>query len=251
MIEIFLLSIIQGITEFLPISSSAHLIIFSNYLNLNNSNITLDISLHFGSLLAIIYFFKKKFQNYKKNKNLLKKIILTSIPVATFGYIIIKSGYIDMFRTFKTIGWTTIIFGILMYLSDFKKSSKNIKNNFYYKDAIILGFFQILSLLPGVSRSGITLTAARFLNFNRVDAAQLSFLTAIPVLVLVSIFNLKNIVIQNNLNFTNLNLAATLLSFIFSFLTIKFFLYYLRQFSLKIFVIYRLILGLVILFYVY
>lgn len=251
MAELVILSIVQGITEFLPISSSAHLILISNYFNFSNKSITLDISLHLGSLLAIIFYFRLEFLNFIKNKELFKKIILTSIPVTILGFLLIKTNYINIFRTYSVIGWSTIIFGLILLLSDLKKSNRNIIKNFNYKDVIFIGFFQSLSLISGASRSGVTITAARILKYNRVDAAKISFLTSIPVLILTSLYNMQKIIMESRIDISIVNILGIFFSFIFSFLTIKFFLKFLKKFSLRIFVIYRLILGIIILFYVY
>jgi len=251
MIEVIFLSIIQGVTEFLPISSSAHLILISKYLNFNNENLTLDISLHLGSLLAIVFFFKKDLLNFVKNKILFYKIIISSIPVIVFGYFLIKLNLLDFLRNFKIIGWCTILFGILLYFSDLVKIKKNISKDFRYSSALYIGFFQVLSLMPGVSRSGITITAARFLSFNRTDSAKISFLISIPTLAAISLYNLQNLLINKNFEISLLNFLGIFLSFIFSYITIKFFLKFLKKFSLLSFVIYRIILGFLILVYAY
>ena len=223
MIEIFILSLIQGVTEFIPISSSSHLIIVSKYLNFNSQSLSIDVSLHIGSFIAVIVFFRKDIFNFVKNKDLFIKIIISSIPVMVFGYILVKLNLIDFLRNIKIIGWTTILFGFLLLLSDKVKIKKKINNNFTFKSAIFIGFFQILSLIPGVSRSGITITAARMLKFSRFDSAKISFFLSIPTLAAVSFFGLNNLIISENLSFSILNLVAIFLSFIFSFITIKFF----------------------------
>ena len=251
MIEIFILSIVQGITEFLPISSSSHLILVSKFLNFNNQGLSIEVSLHIGSFLAVIFYFKKDIFNFFKNRELFYKIIISSIPVMLAGYILVKFNLIDYIRNIKTIGWTTFLFGILLYLSDKFKCSKNINKSFNYKAAIFIGMFQIFSLIPGVSRSGITITAGRFLEFKRVEAARVSFLLSIPTLAAVSFFGVSNLINSGNINFSLINLFSIVLSFIFSLITIKYFLKYIKNFSLKIFVIYRLILGIIILFIAY
>ena len=251
MIEVLILSIIQGITEFLPVSSSSHLIIFSEYLNFVSKSLAIDVSLHLGSFLAVITFFYRDILNFVKNKELFLKIFVSSIPVMLIGFILVQTNYIKNLRGIEIIGWTTLIFGILLYISDKYQLNKNIKKDFTFKTAVIIGFFQVLSLVPGVSRSGITITAARLLNFNRYDAAKISFLLSIPTLGAVSIFGLKNIVTSEDLNFSIINLISILFSFMFSLLTIKFFLKYIEKFNLNVFIFYRLILGIVLLFLSY
>ena len=251
MFEIFILSLIQGITEFIPVSSSSHLILFSDYINFENKSLSIDVSLHIGSFLAVTTYFYKEILNFFKNKELFFKIILSSTPVIFSGFILVKTNLIDNLRIIEIIGWTTLLFGILLFISDKFNLEKNLKKDFSYKYAFIVGIFQVLSLMPGVSRSGIVITAARFLNFNRVDSAKLSFLLSIPTLAAVLIFSLSKQLESQDLNFSLLNLFSIIFSFIISFLTIKLFLKYIKNFSLKIFVIYRVLLGTIILFFIY
>ena len=224
MLEIFVLSLIQGITEFLPISSSSHLIVISEFIDFHNKSLAIDVSLHIGSFLAVLTYFHKDIILFIKNRVLFLKILVSSIPVILCGYLLVKTNMIVNLRNVEVIGWTTLIFGIFLFISDKFQLKKNIENNFNYKSAIIIGLFQILSLVPGVSRSGITITAARILKFKRYDAAKISFLLSIPTLGAVSIFGLNNMIASNDVNFSTLNLISIILSFIFSLLTIKFFL---------------------------
>lgn len=247
MLEVLILSLVQGITEFLPVSSSSHLIVFSEYLKFENQNLSIDVSLHIGSFLAVVTYFYKDIVNFIENKELFIKIFISSIPVILFGYFLVKTNLISELRNIKIIGWTTLLFGILLYISDKFKLAKNIKSDFNYKAAIFIGLFQILSLIPGVSRSGITITAARILNFKRFDSAKISFLLSIPTLAAVSVFGLKNLILSENINFSILNISSIIFSFIFSFLTIKYFLRFIKRSSLKIFVIYRILIGIIIL----
>ena len=251
MLEVLILSIIQGITEFLPVSSSSHLIIVSKYLDFENQSLSVDVSLHIGSFIAVITYFRKDIFNFIKNKDLLFKIIISSIPVMLVGFLLIKFSLIDQLRNIEVIGWTTIIFGIFLYISDKCNLNKKIENDFTFKSAITIGILQILSLIPGVSRSGITISAARILKFNRYDSAKISFLLSIPTLAAVSFFGFRNLIISENADFTNLNLISIFLSFIFSLITIKFFLNYIKNFNLNLFVIYRIILGIFLLIIAY
>jgi len=251
MVEIIILSLIQGITEFLPISSSSHLIIFSEYLEFNNKNLEIDVSLHIGSFLAVIVFFRKDVFNFIQNKDLFLKILIGSLPVMIAGYLLVKFNFIDQIRNIKVIGWTTLIFGILLYLSDRSGIKKKINSNFTLKSAFLIGFLQILSLVPGVSRSGIAITGARALKFDRYDSAKISFLLSIPTLAAVSIFGLNNLVKSESFNFSFLIIISIIFSFLFSFITIKYFLKYIKKSSLNIFVIYRIILGLILLILAY
>ena len=251
MIEIFLLSLIQGVTEFLPISSSSHLYLFADYIQFDNQSLSIDVSLHIGSFLAVIIYFYKDLVNFVKNKDLFIKILFASFPVMIVGFILVQTNYIDKIRNIELIAWTTFIFGVLLYLSDKFKLERDIKKNLSYKLVFVIGCFQILSLIPGVSRSGITITASRFLNFKRFDAAKLSFLMSIPTLGAVSFFGLYNLTNSQSFNFTLINLISIFLSCFFSFITIKYFIKYIQKFSLKIFAVYRIFLGALLLVIVY
>ncbi len=251
MIEIFILSLIQGITEFLPISSSSHLILSSEYLNFKNQNLSIDVSLHIGSFIAVVFYFYKDLINFFQNRFLFFKVFVSSIPVMIIGYLLVNLGMMEKIRNLEVIAWTTFLFGFLLFISDKFKIEKSIEKDFTLKKAIFIGILQILSLVPGVSRSGIAITAARFLNFKRIDSAKISFLISIPILGAVSIFGLKNIIFSDDIGFTKVNLVAIFLSFLASFITIKYFLVYINKFSLNIFVFYRIILGVILLFLTY
>ncbi len=251
MIEILILSTVQGITEFLPVSSSSHLIIVSKFINFEGQGLPIDVSLHIGSFIAVLTYFYRDILNFFENRVLFVKIIISSIPVICIGYILVQTNLIDELRNIKIIAWTTIIFGILLYVSDRFKLEKEINTDFNFKVAIIIGFFQAISLIPGVSRSGITITAARLLNFKRFDSAKISFLLSIPTLAAISIYGLNNVITSEDLSFSLMNLSSIILSFLFSFFTIKFFLNYIQKFNLNLIIFYRIILGLVLLYIAY
>ena len=251
MFEILFLSFVQGLTEFIPVSSSSHLILFSRYLDFSNQSITLDMSLHIGSLLAVIIYFKNDLINFTQNRTLFIKIIISSLPIMFVGYLLVEFNLIDKFRNFEVIGWMTIVFGIFLYFMDKNENKKNINNDFSFKTGVLIGIFQVLALIPGVSRSGITMSAARMLKFKREDSVKISFLLSIPTLLSISFFNIFNLYQMNNLKISLENFLAIILSFIFSYLTIKYFLNYIKKFDFKLFVYYRIILGLIILFFSY
>ena len=249
-IEIFILSAVQGISEFLPISSSAHLILVSNFYNFRSSSLLIDVGLHFGSLLAIVFYFRRELFDLKNNRKLLILMVVGSLPLIIFGYFLYITETIYLLRNVKVIAWTTLFFGIILYLADQRKVDKNISSNLNVRSILVIGFFQILALIPGVSRAGITMTAARFLNFNRLDSGKISFLLSIPALTGASFLSLKNITTQS-IEINYLIIIAMFLSFLFSYITIRFFLFYINKFSLSVFVIYRVIIGLALIFIIY
>ena len=251
MVELIILSLVQGITEFLPISSSSHLIIISSFLNFAKEDLIMNVSLHIGSFLAVLMFFKNEIVNFIKYKKIFFLVFFASIPIIVLGYLLVKFEIIDGLRGIETIGWTTIIFGILLYISDKFSDKKKLDYDFNLKSSIIIGIFHSISLIPGVSRSGIAITFARFLGFNRIDSAKISFLLSIPTLFAVSCYGLYTLYETKDLIIREINLISILMSFVFSYITIIFFLKFLKKFSLIMFVLYRIILGLVLLSFVY
>ncbi len=249
-IEILILSAIQGISEFLPISSSAHLILVSNLYDLKTGSLLIDISLHLGSLFAIIFYFRKDLFDLKNNNKLLQLIIIGSIPLIIFGYILHSTELIYLLRNIKVIAWTTLFFGIILFFADQQKFNKNISANLNIKSIIFIGLFQILALIPGVSRAGITLTAARFLEFNRVDSSKISFLLSIPALSGASFLGLKD-AFNQSIEINYLIIISVILSFLFSYITVKFFISYINKFSLNIFIIYRIFIAFILLSIIY
>ncbi|MDC2983761.1 undecaprenyl-diphosphate phosphatase [Candidatus Pelagibacter sp.] len=249
-LETLILSIIQGISEFIPVSSSAHLLIISRLSDFNVSNLQLDISLHLGSLLAIILFFRKELINIINNKNIFLLIILGSIPLVIIGYIFYSTNLIDQFRNLKVVAWTTLIFGILLYFSDKFELKNKISSELNIKSIIIIGLFQILAIIPGVSRSGIVITASRFLKFDRVESSKIAFYLSIPALAGASVLGFKD-VIDDQTNFDAIFIFSTSASFLFSYFTIKYFLIYVKMFSLSFFVIYRIVLSIILFSVIY
>ena len=250
-VEILILSAIQGISEFLPVSSAAHLILVSKYYDFMSQSILIDICLHLGSLIAIIFYFRNDLFNFIRNKNFLIKIIVGTIPIIPVGYIVYQTGLIDQLRSLEVIGWMSLIFGIVLYVSDKSEITKKIDKEFTNKSAIIIGLFQILSLIPGVSRSGITITSGRLLGFNRFDSAKISFFLSIPTLAAASLLGIYNIYKEESTELNFLAIIAVIFSFIFSYITIALFFKFIKKFSLNIFIIYRIVLSLFILAIVY
>ena len=250
-VEILILSAIQGISEFLPVSSAAHLVLISKYYAFANQNVLIDICLHLGSLIAIIVYFRNDLFHLIKNKNFLIKILIGTIPIIPIGYILYQTRLIDQLRSLEVIGWMSLIFGILLYVSDRSKVTKKIDANFTNRSAIFIGLFQVLALIPGVSRTGVTITSGRMLGFNRLDSAKISFFLSIPTLAAASLLGIYNIYREASTELNFLAIIAVIFSFIFSYITIALFFSFIKKFSLSIFIIYRIALSLFILGIVY
>tara|TARA_Y100001970_G_scaffold276980_1_gene380510 strand:+ start:276 stop:1067 length:792 start_codon:yes stop_codon:yes gene_type:complete len=257
---IIILSLVQGITEFLPISSSAHLIVIPKFfLNIDSSR-GFDVSLHLGSLLAVIYYLKKDlmkiisniifFNKDNEGLNILKNLIVSTIPIIIVGFLVHINNF-NIIRSLEVIGWTTLIFGILLGIAD--KNLKVIKffKSLNLKDALIIGIAQTLAIVPGTSRSGIVITAGLWMGFSRFDASKYSLLLSIPVIIAATTLESINLFLDKGFFFNNEMIVGIILSFCVAYITIRLFMNWINKASLKIFVAYRIILGILILVYAY
>ncbi len=221
-LQTLILAFIQGVSEFMPVSSSAHLIIFSNIIKSYSSSVLMDTSLHLGSLIAIIHFFSKDLFDYTNSKKIWILIIIGSLPLILVGYFVFNSNLYENVREIQVIAWSTLIFGLLLYFSDKSNVSKKFDDNLNTKNILIIGLFQILALIPGASRSGVVITGSRFLNFSRYDSAKISFILSIPALLGASVLTLKeSFLIEQTFNINIL--LGIFFSYGFSYLTIKYF----------------------------
>ena len=191
----------------------------------------IDISLHLGSLIAVIFYFRKELFDLRNNNKLLSLIIIGSLPLILFGYILYSTEFIHLLRNTKVIASTTLFFGFILFFADQRKTDRSISSDLNIKSVLLIGLFQILALIPGVSRAGITITAARFLNFNRIDSSKISFLLSIPALAGASFLGLRE-AIEQSIEINYLLLIAAFLSFMFSFLQLNIFLNLLIKFLL-------------------
>ena len=208
LLQIIVLAVVQGITEFLPISSSGHLILVPELTNWPDQGIMMDVGVHVGTLLAVMVYFRadvaRLFRAFlqmitfskhydKKERHLMLALILSTIPIVIFGGLASKLGLTDAWRTIEVIGWTSIVFGLLLYWFDTKCGSHRDLSELTFKNAAFIGFAQVLAIIPGTSRSGVTMTAARGLGFNRTDAARFSMLMSIPTIIAAAILQLKDL----------------------------------------------------------
>ena len=201
-------------------------------------------------MLAIIFYFRNDLLDILNNKSLLFLIILGSIPLIIFGLIVYKTGLINYFRNVQVISWTTLVFAIILYFADKFEVKKKFEADLSIKSIFIIGIFQILALVPGVSRSGIVITAGRLLNFDRYDSTKISFYLSIPAIAGASFLGLKDVV-NENIDFNIGILISIILSFIFSLLTIKYFLIFVKKFTMNLFIFYRIFLSLILFYIVY
>ena len=259
-IQITLLALVQGITEYLPISSSAHLILVPVLSGWEDQGLSFDIAVHVGSLFAVMLYFRREViaitrdttktlfqrQAHTPDSQLGFSIILATIPIVIAGALLVSIVETD-FRNPLVIASASIGFGLLLWAADRRTPHMTDLSKLSYKDALIIGLFQVLAIIPGTSRSGITMTAALLLGYSRTAASRFSFLLAIPTILMSGILvTLKMFKPEATVDWTAL-ILGTLLSFIFAYLAIHFFLKLIEHTGMLPYVIYRVLLGVVLL----
>ena len=258
-IQSIILGIVQGLTEFLPISSSGHLIVFPWLFNWEMLSDGMDVALHIGTLLALLIFFFKDWVNLLKAgyKKAVKKedskegkifwyLVIATIPAGILSLVLDKVSDLivgeDINIQMVVIAITLIVMGILLYIADKKSKSTTDYDNISLKQSVLIGMSQaIAAAFPGVSRSGITMTTARFLKVDRESAAKFSFMLAMPITLAAVIFDLMNFTFDIPI------ILGILASFITGVIVIKFLMNYLKKGSFKVFAIYRIVFGIIIL----
>jgi len=250
-LQLILLSVVQGLTEFLPVSSSAHLVLLSEFLGEEDQGIIFDVGVHFGTLLAALVYFrsdlKKMIINLGSHKllseenNLTTNLVIGVIPILLVGFLL--RDFVNLhLRNSEVIAYATIIFGIFLYTAQLRKGKEDL-DSVNLKQALIIGLFQCLALIPGTSRSGITITAGLFLGLSATAASRFSFLLAIPTIGAIALAELIRIsFIDITDNGTELSIAL-IISFLVAYISIDMFLKLIDRIGFTPFVIYRLLLG--------
>ena len=256
--NLILLSLLQGATEFLPVSSSAHLAI-ANFFSQNiNQSVSVDLSLHVGSLLAmIIYFYRNGIRipllsqseniNFLNKKILLYLITLSAIPTLIFAYLLLWNGFIHKIRdNIEIIVWFNLVFAVLLLISDYigKTDIKRLKKKHIYP----LAFIQTIALIPGVSRSGICLTMSRFLGYGRTQSSIIATIMAFALLLASLLYILFTLFMAQELKLTITILLAIGLSFMTSYLALKIIIEFIEKIKIYPFVIYRICLSITIIY---
>jgi undecaprenyl-diphosphatase len=264
LLHLTLLAIVQGITEFLPISSSGHLILLPQAVGSVDQGLTLDVAVHVGTLGAVMLFFRKEMRQLVAGSfdivrgrfgtaeaRLALLLAVATVPVVIAGYVLKITGLIDMMRSIALIGWTMIGFGILLYWADRTGATERTSESWSLKDAIVMGFWQAVALVPGTSRSGITITASRMLGFRREDGARVAMLMSIPVTIASAVLLGADVVQEADWQTAREGAVAALMSFVAAYLALAFMMRLLKSVSFTPYVIYRLVLGSVLLWIAY
>ncbi|APG48692.1 undecaprenyl-diphosphate phosphatase [Phaeobacter porticola] len=262
--QLILIALIQGITEFLPVSSSGHLILLPGLTGLEDQGQVIDVAVHVGTLAAVVLFFWQDVRTGliglpralagrldTPGAQLAMGLIVATIPTVLFGAFLHFSGLSDALRSMKVIGWTMLGFGIVLYMADRYGRIHKQSSDWHLRDALIMGLWQMLALIPGTSRSGITITGARQLGYTRMDAARISMLMSIPTIVASAVLLGTEVAIEAKPAVIRDAVIAAALAMIAALGALTLMMRLLRTVSFTPYVIYRVILGTILLMIAY
>jgi len=262
--NLFLLAIVQGITEFLPVSSSGHLILLPRLTGQEDQGLALDIAVHVGSLGAVILYFRRdvalmvsgipdllRWRLETRAAWLALCLVAATIPVVVLGFVLKITGAMEAMRSIALIGWTMILFGIVLYLSDRYGAQQRVAAQWTIRHAVIMGLWQAVALVPGTSRSGACITGARVLGYCRHDAARLSMLMSIPTLIASGVLLSFDVALGADWRLAQEAAIAALLSFGAALGALALMMRLLRSVSFTPYVLYRIALGGVLLWIAY
>ena len=256
----FLLALVQGLTEFLPISSSAHLVLLPVVMEWQDQGLVMDIAAHLGSLFAVLFYFRNDLSklirgwiqsfgssNVNDDSRLAWLLLWATLPIFIVA-LLVQAYLIPHIRNAVVIGVASIVFGLLLWHAD--KSGKQIRHNndLTLRDALLVGVAQVFALIPGASRSGVTMTAGMWLGLTRVEAARFSFLLAIPTILAASLYGGYRSLQQEVVINWGLTLGVVACSAVVAFICIHWFIKFVSKIGMLPFVIYRILLGVVLLF---
>ncbi|MEH6579791.1 MAG: undecaprenyl-diphosphate phosphatase [Amphritea sp.] len=258
-LQVTILAVMQGLTEFLPISSSAHLILPSQLLGWQDQGLAFDVGVHIGSLAAVLFYFRKDVldmtlawlksctgQGHSTNSRVAWFVIWATLPAITAGFLL--HSMVDLYgRSILVIAGTTLIFGALLWWADVNRTEQRALNEITLKDAITIGCAQAIALIPGTSRSGITMTAGLMLGLDRQASARFSFLLSIPVILGAGLFKGLDLAETGTTEQWGMVIAGAIMAAISAFCCIHLFLKWLDKIGMLPFVIYRMLLGVVLL----
>jgi undecaprenyl-diphosphatase len=262
--HLFILAVLQGLTEFLPVSSSGHLILLPSLTGLQDQGQVLDIAVHVGTLGAVILYFRQDSmkalvglghlvmgKRETAQARLAWLLVIGTIPVVIFGIILKFTGLDAELRSITVIGWTMLGFGLVLYVADQKGGQEKSDDDWGTKDAIIMGLCQALALVPGTSRSGITISASRALGYNREDSAKIAMLMSIPAILASGTYLGIEVAATADIQAATDGAIAAIMSFFAALLALSIMMRMLKSVSYTPYVIYRVILGVVLLIVAY
>ena len=258
--HLVLLALIQGVTEFLPISSSGHLVLLPNLTGLDDQGQVIDVAVHVGTLGAVIVYFWPDVRLGlwgvprlltgridTPGARLAFLLMVATVPVILVGLVLHLTGLADALRSIAVIGWTMLVFGLVLYWADQRGPTRKQTENWSLRDAVILGLWQAVALIPGTSRSGITITGARFLGYGRDSAARLSMLMSIPTIAASGILLGADAAMAADLAALRDGAIAAALAFAAALVALAVMMRLLKTISFTPYVIYRIVLGVILL----
>lgn len=262
--QLLLIALIQGLTEFLPVSSSGHLILLSSLTKLEDQGQVIDVAVHIGTLGAVVLYFWPDVKigllglpraltgkTDTPGARLASGLIIATIPAVVFGMILHFTGLSASLRSVTVIGWTVLIFGLVLYWADQTGASQKKLNDWNSKDALIMGFWQALALIPGTSRSGITITGARQLGYNRKDGAKIAMLMSIPTIIAAGTLLGAEVALKADADMARDGAIAAAMAFVAALIALSLMMRLLQSVSFTPYVVYRVILGIGLLAYAY
>lgn len=262
--HLFLVAVIQGLTEFLPVSSSGHLILLPALTGMEDQGQVIDVAVHVGTLLAVIlYFWPDVRMGLAGVPRMLRGKIdtqgswlalcltIATVPVVIVGLILNLTGLDEMMRGVAVIGWTMLIFGLVLYWADQTGTEEKAADKWSIRDAFIMGLWQVVALIPGTSRSGITITGGRLLGYGRQDAAKLAMLMSIPTIAASGVLLGAKVAANADVAAARDGAIAAVFAFFAALLALSLMMRLLRSVSFTPYVVYRVILGIVLLIYAY
>ena len=264
LIYLLILAIVQGLTEFLPVSSSAHLILLPSLTGAEDQGLALDVAVHVGTLFAVVLYFRKDvalaldgvLDILRGNRNsegarLAILLVIATVPVVVSGLILKITGLADAMRSIAVIGWAMLGFGVVLYWTDQRGKADKQMHDWTIRGAVILGLWQALALIPGTSRSGATISGARMLGYGREQAARISMLMSIPTIIASGSLLALDVVGQADWALAKDALIAAAMAFVAAILALTLMMRLLRSVSFTPYVVYRILLGVVLLVIAY
>lgn len=262
--HLFLVAVIQGITEFLPVSSSGHLALVPHLTGLPDQGQTIDVAVHLGTLMAVILYFWSDVRMGlagvprmltgridTEGSKLAFLLMVATLPAVALGLFLKLSGLDDAMRSVKVIAWTMIVFGLVLYWVDQKGATDKMAKDWSLKDAVIMGFWQALALIPGTSRSGATISGARALGYDRSDGAKLAMLMSIPTIFASGVLLGAEVIATADIQVAKDGAIAAALAFLSALAALSLMMRLLRSVSFTPYVIYRIGLGVLLLGFAY
>ena len=264
LLYLLMLAVVQGITEFLPVSSSGHLILLPAIMGVDDQGTALDVAVHVGTLGAVLLYFHRDVARAISgvpgllradisgpNAKLAFLLIIATIPVVIAGLVLKLTGLVDVLRSPVVVGWSTIVFGLFLYWADKTGQETKTSDDWTLRDAVTMGLWQAVALIPGTSRSGVTITASRLLGYTRTEGARIAMLMSIPTIIASGVLLAGDVVAEANWHLAREAGIAALMAFAAALLALALMMRLLKTVSFTPYVIYRMFLGAAILWFAY